>query len=270
MQYRTVVVLALTVCLAQLIRAQEEPQPVGSYQTPTSNQNGRNVASEDIARAIKVTAIPRVSVESVKDWTDRAVWIFSGLLVIVGFFQVWILMRQTSIINASLLETQRATELTRQSLVLTQRPKIIVRDVSTTADPLDAPSHGIDGTIQILNSGNTPAHLLFITCDPYLAAKLPMGIPYNMKMGKRDPVPVLPPGIYTIETFSWQPPSGDDPFGYQRYAGIRNGNWNIYVMGQIVYADDLGNQRATRFCRVYDRARGRFFPAQDAEYEGAD
>jgi hypothetical protein len=44
----------------------------------------------------------------------------------------------------------------------------------------------------------------------------------------------------------------------------------MWIIGQVVYRDEVGTVRVTRFCRRYNKTSGRFSPEQDQEYEGAD
>ena len=56
--------------------------------------------------SVEITKFPPVSVT--RDWVDRGVWIFSGLLVVVGFLQVWLLWRTLGAIKrqADSMDTQ--------------------------------------------------------------------------------------------------------------------------------------------------------------------
>jgi hypothetical protein len=60
--------------------------PASSPQTQT-NSGGQH--SEDAQRSVGISKLPPVSVT--RDWADWGVWVFSLLLVVVGFLQVWLL-----------------------------------------------------------------------------------------------------------------------------------------------------------------------------------
>ena len=74
-------------------------EPVPSTALPAVNigaskkdeKTSNPVRAEDAQKPVRIGELPPVFV--MKDWTDRAYWAFSGLLVIVGFLQVWLLRR---------------------------------------------------------------------------------------------------------------------------------------------------------------------------------
>jgi len=74
--------------------------------TPRAEPESGKVASKDAEQPIRITKLPPVSVA--KDWSDRVYWIFSGLLVVVGFLQVWLLLGTLRAIRrqAELMEIQ--------------------------------------------------------------------------------------------------------------------------------------------------------------------
>ena len=55
------------------------------------DEPGSKQGDKDAQQAVRVTEFPPVSVT--KDWADWGVWAFSGLLVLVGFLQAWLLKR---------------------------------------------------------------------------------------------------------------------------------------------------------------------------------
>lgn len=60
--------------------------PASSPQTQT-NSGGQH--PEDAQHTVGISKLPSVSVT--RDWADWGVWVFSLLLVVVGFLQVWLL-----------------------------------------------------------------------------------------------------------------------------------------------------------------------------------
>jgi hypothetical protein len=44
----------------------------------------------------------------------------------------------------------------------------------------------------------------------------------------------------------------------------------VYVVGYVIYIDNLGISRRTAFCRQLDYSTGRFAAVSDADYEYAD
>ncbi len=216
-------------------------------------------------------------------------WWIIGLtagLVLVGAGQVWVLVRQTGILNKGLTETRNATELTRQSLVLTQRPRIGIRTVI-----LDQPSYGdrfistsinelifkptvyVEGTLLMVNIGNSQAMILHSYCR-VLNSGEPERIPRQFleeAAGTGGTLLTentrLAPGQRVRCTFTGSGPSEEQVkhAGSQQFPKL-----NLYVIGWVDYADELKIVRRTTFCRRYDRPTDRFLPITDPDFEQAD
>src|ERR1700733_4903370 len=69
--------------------SQDQPQ---GHDAHGSEQNSNNAE-----QPVTVSKLPPVSIT--KDWTDRFYWLFSGLLVVIGGLQIWLLVRQLNTIN---------------------------------------------------------------------------------------------------------------------------------------------------------------------------
>src|SRR5258708_1212904 len=73
--------------------SQTKPLPAQTPAKTDSNgsakRDGSEHHSEDPEHTVGISKLPPVSVT--KDWADWGVWVFSGLLVLVGFLQVWLL-----------------------------------------------------------------------------------------------------------------------------------------------------------------------------------
>jgi len=64
-------------------------QPTAAMVPPETNK-----ASEIAQNSISVSKLfPPLTVVTKRDWADWGYWVFGGLLVIVGFLQVWLLRR---------------------------------------------------------------------------------------------------------------------------------------------------------------------------------
>jgi hypothetical protein len=167
-----------------------------------------------------------------------------------------------------------SSKAAREAILLTHRPRLIVRNVMTQGDPL-AGSLDVSGSFQIYNAGNTLARVFNITCESWVGGSLPMKVPYNTRGGDKQEHPLFPvlPGIYQTQQFTisdkfnWH--SDTEP-NAANYIGLKNGSLDIYIMGDISYSDGLDNQRVTRFCRRWDRNKKRFFAVDDSEYESID
>jgi hypothetical protein len=206
-------------------------------------------------------------------------WWMIGLtagLVLVGGGQVLVLVRQTGILNGSLVETKKATHLTRESLILTQRPKLIVRHVvvrntdgerlldvspvAATAIILEA--HG--GRLDVVNVGGSRAHLTKYHSEMSRGEQLPMVPPYDGKAGT-DLDLTLAPGMRSYIAFPTE--------RYRHGVSMvreEQGMRYFWLLGWIEYKDDIGNVRQTGFCRKWSNDHQRFMPTDDVYYEYAD
>lgn len=219
--------------------------------------------------------------------TDLDGWMI-GLtagLVLVGAGQVWVLVRQTSILDRGLAETRTATVLTRKSLVLTQRPRLTIRNIvldepnyslrflaPTSKDPTFMPGEVIKGNLSLANTGNGEAiirNTYFRIAHWGEPERLPMRWPYDAdKGGILCPDGIeLHPGQATECSFSGIGPSIDQI----THAGDPDsGKLNMYVLGRVEYADELGLIRRMVFCRRYHRGFDKFVRVRDPDYENAD
>lgn len=184
--------------------------------------------------------------------------------------------------------TKEATALTRQSLILTQRPRLTVRafiidepsqdDRRTSLNIKEEPFKGeeIKGRFSVVNSGSGRATVRASYCRILHAGppeQLPMEYPYGKDAGGPifRGVQELNAGQMIECQFTGPGPSMDQ-LAYAQQARINMvQSLHAYVLGWIDYDDDLGLSRRTAFCRHYDRARDRFSRVRnDPDYEHAD
>ncbi len=175
----------------------------------------------------------------------------------------------------------KSAEAAEKSIILSNRPRLIVRHVLTEGDPIESQHRivtneieskiRIEGTFQIFNSGITLASNVSVAYKVCVLDKLPMSVTFDKSESLNS---ALAPGVFKIFVFR-----GELPIGNPEWMGYRNksehsresaGGYDLYVLGEITYSDDLHNQRVTRFCRRLDRKVTRFFPVEDSEYESAD
>ena len=194
-------------------------------------------------------------------------------LVVVGAGQVWVLVRQTHIINDGLAETRTATELTRKSLVLTQRPRLIVRNIVVEElgrldrkSPDPHLSDVLNGRYYVANIGSTRGEIrevyaqLLITKEP-----LPMARPYEFISGTQVSDKSIEPGMSALVTID---PVTLTPVQLHAIMGRET---DVYLLGFVLYSDGLGNLRRTAFCRKFDHKSRRFCAIDDdPDYEHAE
>jgi len=228
------------------------------------------LACYTFAVMLSATARAATTPESHPDW-----WMISltAGLVIVGGVQAWLLKRQAYIINEGLKETRTATGLTRETIVLTQRPKVIVRNVSVFAEDPGAAlfeagkSVSLKGSIFLVNVGNTAAHIIGASSGVFRDV-LPMIPPYMGSLGSIIDID-LKPGNGTPWHFETILPQVTDSDIYRK---LRESSIPVYVLGRITYSDQLGTIRITGFCRQWNAATKRFsdLNSPDPDYEYAD
>jgi hypothetical protein len=127
------------------------------------------IRAENTEQPIRVTELPPVSVRPAKrDWADWGYWVFSGLLVVVGGLQIWLLFRTLRAVQlqADIYERQRvqmvkAGEQTdellqtmRDTAMREQRAYVCISSAQIAFVQERAP----EVQIRIRNYGKTPAY----------------------------------------------------------------------------------------------------------------
>lgn len=215
---------------------EQRPAPVNE---PTADAKAKGKKTET-PNAGETTAGDHVGVA---DWFVAA---FTLALVVVAVLQ-WRTLKQQAKYMKSVL-----------------RPKLNVRNVEIDVDSLlGGEPMSAAGMLQIYNSGGTNARVSGATCKLFAIDKLPMKAPFE------SPIPFsremeLAPGTYETRSFSF------DATDFRQFKGISHETIGLYVMGELIYSDDLGFRRTARFCRLFDWEKKRFFPVIDPDYETTD
>lgn len=284
------------VCLVGLPLSAQSAQGLPNSKEPAGKEKSQVSANQKEAQTLpKGTVSPNPQFNSADHDTttkkedktgnsnfgpDRWTIILTAGLVVVGAGQVWVLLRQANLTKEGLAETRAATHLTRESLILAHRPKLIVRNVAMDREeaifkwqtvpagtkPVPLPVQ-LTGTLRVVNVGNSVAHVTAWQCQVLIAAQLPTRSPLPV-LTSSLPTPVtLASGVYGTMTF---PTSPQPDITDEQLIGLYAQKLNLYVLGQIVYEDGLHNIRTTWFCRkgVYDSTR--LTPEKDSDYESAD
>src|SRR6266478_5587709 len=115
--------------------APDQAEPLPSLASVKRDSSGPTKADsgeqrpEDAQHTIGISKLPPVTIT--KDWADWGVWVFSGLLVAVGFLQVWLLygtlkaiQRQAGIMqdNINLIINKERMRISAQVLPLNLPP----------------------------------------------------------------------------------------------------------------------------------------------------
>ncbi len=192
-----------------------------------------------LEQGVKITELPSVSIT--KDWADWGVWVFSGLLVVVGFLQVLLLFR-----------TLRAIQ--RQAGIMENNIKLIINKermrISVEVLPLKLPlakdgAEFEDCTIdyRVMFDGST---LAFIT-DSYAEGKVTDSPepPY-----KKSAIGHILSDRTTIKPFAEPEDNGVRLYGLSKLQieMIQNRKSFVHFYGSIKYMDFFEKERETSFC----------------------
>jgi len=208
--------------------------------SPRAEPESGKVASDDAQKPVRIGELPPVSVR--KDWADWGVWIFSGLLVVVGFLQVWLLCGTLRTVRrqAGLLAEQ--ISLMRDTAQRQLRAYVLVSAALLKFKRPDVP----EAQIHFKNFGQTPAYEMDGWIGMYIGDYPPAGIlppaPYNLRKGKEP----LAPGRASIHIIPRDPPIQIE---YLRLLGTPQGT--IYVYGEIRYKDAFNADRYLKYRLMY-------------------
>jgi hypothetical protein len=249
--------------------------PIDQNATPKDKNGSNPERSNDTQKPIRIAELPPLSVT--KDWADHAVWIFSGLLVIVGGLQAGLLAatlvamrRQGLSMRRQTTHIRRSASAARKSANAASATVQIMKDTSEKqlrayVYPVTASRYRHKGVmvikLQIKNAGQTPAY----DCTKYMVEAVSDTYPQPAREFER-PVPNLdnkvpiPPGE-SINFFKTA-----TQLSSQQEAQIMLGNAAIYLFGKIAYRDAFGNQRRSEFrlvCVGEQLKRGLFEPCPE-------
>jgi hypothetical protein len=234
---------------------------------------------------------PKSASESTKGKQQEGSWVtpenllalFTLGLVIVGGVQVRFFYVQLRLIRESLNDAKIAAnaakeaadagkiqaEIAQKTLVLTHRPKLIVRELVMTTNPTTRRDVAV--SYVVANVGASPAEIIesWVDCQ-------------NIKDG--IPRPLQPPekanviGPETIEAARYISRKHESTVSHQslivEHMGAQRkgpaGEPRLFFRGFIVYRDENLFPRRTSFCRAYDFGKRRFRVFEDPDYEYAD
>lgn len=160
----------------------------------------------------------------------------------------------------------------KTSIISVHRPRLRVRNFAVNTDRSSLgphlifdQRHPVQGQIYIANIGGSKATLIEASCHVFANQ---MGLPMVRPYEGREPSPVdimtvpIPAGSSIFLTFS------DNVFATQEEADrAREGHHPVYILGFLVYKDDLDVARRTAFCRRYDSVNRRFVIVENTDYE---
>lgn len=227
------------------------PPSVDQNQTQTAETHGNKQRNNDAEQPVTVSKLPPVSIT--KDWTDRFYWLFSGLLVVIGGFQIWLLVRQLKIIDrqadiAQKQETQMVQAGLQTERIIAQMKDTTLKElrayVGVSRIRLDISDERLPtGAVEVQNFGRTPAynvrHWTGICPQSY-----PLTSPLPESSATSFSVAVIHPNVKNVSavTLKKRLPEGI-------LIGTRL--LSIYIYGEVTYEDAFGNERHTKFRFFY-------------------
>jgi len=278
--------------------------PPGEPPSPTQAQPGAGTEKKPLVVRVLPTQKTAKEVEAEKAERDQRtaaersltnytlyLWLATCALAFVAVVQAGLFVWQLVLLRRSVHDTATAATAAAASaeaakleayagqrmLVLTQRPKLRVRNVVVK---YPVPNHRppfrmfeagqpISGQFYVVNVGGTVARIAEGDCRVYWTQQgLPMERPYEGQVIE-NPMPSikLEAGQSTLIPFHSRQAVGPEGDDIRTFAA----GWRLYVMGWIEYSDDLNNPRRTTFCREYRQvlhsSAGHFLPVDDPDYE---
>jgi hypothetical protein len=289
--------LALAALLAWLNQGMAQQQPSGSQQPSAANKQGTYDApfvvevkpaydADNEANRRREEDKQRADRERELNWATWAVAGFTLLLVAVAGAQIFVFLYQLGLMREGVDDAKTAADAAKEAASAARisanaqiamaetmaRPRIRVRNIVVHPPrvlghhPLIFhPNQLVSGQLYAVNIGGSRARLIEVHCQVFWPNAgehtLPMERPYE----GQEPAPYRVPlesGESTPITFG-----SDRLIGARESDEILSGMRDIYVLGNIAYADNRGVIRRTAFCRKYDRARRRFVAVDDPDYE---
>jgi hypothetical protein len=227
-------------------------------------------APDNAERPISVSKLPSVTVT--KDWTDRAYWAFSGLLVLVGGLQTLLLFGTLTTIRRQARSMRYQTTIFRdnaasakasvEALINSERAWVLIdigKIPNFQPDPNSVQFLWVSPTIQ--NQGKTPARIIRLIARVQLT-------PEGQAL---PPKPEYPPGQgFALSINTVLPPkvpiqltplaiSGDE------FIRVREGKLSLRIHGFVDYLDFVNTERHSGFCYIYWTQAG-FSPVETGFY----
>jgi hypothetical protein len=278
---------------------QEQPQPRASEGDPSGRETGR---SSGAAVVVNINQSPTESRQTEpqqpadsdgNSWINPN-WVIAFLTIVLAGAAVaqWLDVRrqanamesQLDVMRGQVALAQRSVDVantnaqaaldtataTKQSIILTHRPKIMLRNVDVPH--IEHGGYG-DGTLWATNVGDTVAHVFKFDAMWFVGEHLPMRNPYARAEPTKTNIKNIQPGSSQHFDLPAIVFPQDDQLTWHRAIHQEPRipePTHLFLIGVVKYRDDLDNLRRTGFCRRYNRQTGRFEPVDDPDYEHAD
>ncbi|MGA3054195.1 MAG: hypothetical protein ABSD63_08310 [Candidatus Korobacteraceae bacterium] len=188
-------------------------------------------------------------------WPNLALAILAVIAAGIGLETLWIIKRQT--------------DITEQTLLLTHRPKITIRNIVipeltklNRQSPMNQWSAALVGYYTLANVGGFSATIQNVVDGIWAEKGLPMERPDRGRPERGIGV-ILAPGESTEISFNVV-------LGADDACRIIDGDFAVYILVQVIYVDNSKVVRKTSACRKFDLTEQRFTRVDDPDYEYAD
>jgi len=206
--------------------------------------------------------------------------IITAGLVAVGFFQVRDAKASIAVSVKAAKAAEKSAKVAESQFLVAHRPRLRVRHVTI----IDAgvgighptiffePGAVIEGALSVVNVGGTDARIIRSLYRIYFSKT---GLPIRSPLDTSDLVLIEKHTILKVgeslvavvrDKIAMEP---DPDHGMIELRQFNREGWVIYVMGEIRFQDEEGNDRFMGFCREL-QSDGRFRAVNDPDYEYED
>jgi hypothetical protein len=213
--------------------AAQTPPIVKTDATPTTTGNDGKQGQDNKEHSISIGKLPTVTVDPPKrDWVDWGIWLFNGLLVVVGFLQYRILRRQAVLMGNHATELKSLATAAEKNLRAYVFPSSVTRFRNNGVLKLK---------VVFTNSGRTPAY----ACTSWVFEGIHSGP--NKPIFPKDPPQNMHSTYFIASDGETEVFDEALPIGAEDYKFISNGIRALYLVGEVKYQDVFNEHRTTRF-----------------------
>jgi hypothetical protein len=263
----------------ELLRTQapavNSPPGVNTATAPSYEDERNQQRTEDTDESLAISKLPPVTVNPTKrDWVDRGIWAFNGLLVFVGFLQWCVLRKQSKLMSVHAGHLKTLAGETRNNVAAIVSQSALLQDsaqrqlrayVGVSRVRLNLQDKLLPvGLVEIQNFGKTPAykvrHWTGIGVQPYP----PIG-PLPPSTATSFSVAVIHPNVKNVGAVELGKRLPDG-------APIGTKDLTIYVYGEIAYQDAFAKEHLTKFRFFFGGSEASFTyrdPAPEGPVYGA-
>ena len=239
---------------------QANPQPPINI-TVTAPEPSPERAARDEQRQERNVAAQ----EDVRDFT-RALTVLAFVQAGITFVALLLSYRATKAATVSADASERSATAATKALLLTHRPKLVVRNVVIPIPGVNANLTLEGGTLWVSNVGDTTANVLKVHAQWVIANDLPMENPANAAEVPDGPIQRLDPGEVLKVTLPTLKVKDLNEYRAFKYGNVAS----AWIVGWIKYRDDANNFRRTAFCRRFHKEAERYVVQENPDYEYAD